>query len=111
MFTRHSRRPFTPAQQGRYHVYQAAKAPTKATFDHHMKAVSKLNPKAADKLNETPHDTWANYACRDNVIWDQTTSNISESVNAMIGKEVIAHAVLCSTAFPRGRFGMCTDKS
>jgi len=33
-------------------------------------------------------NTWANYACRDNTIWDQVTSNMAESVNNMVGHEV-----------------------
>lgn len=77
-----------PPQGGRHHVYQGAKAPTEATFLYHVGEVNKLNPAAAEKLLSIPHNTWANYACRDNVIWDQVTSNMSESVNNMIGHEV-----------------------
>eukprot|EP00904_Undaria_pinnatifida_P008857 jgi/Undpi1/5100/HiC_scaffold_19.g08452.m1 len=73
--------------QGRYHVYQAAKAATHDTFKLHMQQVRNLNEKAHERLNKTPHGTWANYACRKNVIWDQTTSNMAESVNNVIGAE------------------------
>lgn len=69
-------------------MYKAAKAATKALFDHHMNEVKNLNPAAFKKLNDTPHNTWANYACKNNVIWDQTTSNFSESLNKLIGEEV-----------------------
>lgn len=82
------------SQQGRYHVYEAAKAATKATFQHHLDQVKKLNAKAAEKLDGTPHHTWANYACRDNVIQGQITSNSSEAVNNMIGAEVKSHVAL-----------------
>jgi len=69
-------------------VYQMARKPTKAAFEYHMGEVEKLNPGAAQKLRSIPHNTWANYACRDNTIWDQVTSNMAESVNNMVGHEV-----------------------
>lgn len=75
-------------------MYQAAKAATEGLFNHHMNAVKNLNVAAYDKLMATPHNTWANYACRKNVIWDQTTSNMAESVNNMIGTEVRFGCVL-----------------
>lgn len=53
-----------------------------------MEEWKKINGKAYDKLVGTPHQSWANYAGRDNVIWDQTTSNMGESLNNMIGAEV-----------------------
>lgn len=53
-----------------------------------MLEVQKINEKAYDKLVGTPPDSWANYACRKNTIWDQTTSNMAESLNNMIGAEV-----------------------
>lgn len=87
-------------------MYQAAKAPTKATFEYHMAKVKSLNDKAHDKLLATPLNTWANHECRDNVIWDQVTSNMSESVNNMIGSEVWSRAVLAVAGlFSSGVFG------
>jgi len=65
-----------------------ARKPTKAAFEYHMGEVEKLNPGAAQKLRSIPPNTWANYACRDNTIWDQVTSNMAESVNNMVGHEV-----------------------
>jgi len=75
-------------------VYRAAKAATEGLFKHHMNEVKKLNDTAYNKLVATPHNTWANYACRKNVIWDQTTSNTAESTNHMIGEEVRCAGVL-----------------
>ena len=75
-------------------MYQAAQAATKALFDHHMNEVEKLNPKAFIELNKREHNTWANYACRKNVIWEQSTSNMAESTNALVGEEV-QMAVVC----------------
>ena len=82
------------SQSGRYHVYQAAKAATKADFKKHVREVKKINEKAYDKLVGTPHCSWANYAGRRNAIWDQTTSNTAESLNNMIGAQVNTHNVL-----------------
>ncbi|CAN0440044.1 unnamed protein product, partial [Ascophyllum nodosum] len=65
-------------------VYQGAKAATEPLFKLHMEEVKKLNQRAYDHLIKTPHDTWVNYACRNNVIWDQATSNMAELVNNMI---------------------------
>ncbi|CAB1096279.1 unnamed protein product [Ectocarpus sp. CCAP 1310/34] len=59
-----------------------------------MNEVQNLNPAAFKKLNDTPHNTWANYACKNNVIWDQTTSNFSESLNKLIGEETRSKSVL-----------------
>ncbi|CAM9306653.1 unnamed protein product [Ectocarpus sp. 4 AP-2014] len=42
---------------GRYHVYKAAKAATKALFDRDMNEVKKLNSAAFTKLDITPHNT------------------------------------------------------
>lgn len=76
------------SQSGRYFVYQAAKAATSSAFEHYMQRVKGLNENAYTRLHAIPHSTWANYACRPNAIWDQTTSNMAESVNNMIGAKV-----------------------
>lgn len=69
-------------------VFDAAKAPTRGAFDHYMDKLKAIKPISWAKLMAIPHETWANYACRENTTWNQTTSNISESTNNMIGKEV-----------------------
>lgn len=69
-------------------MYNAAKAGNKVTFDQHMEPMKGINETAYSKLLGTPHEAWANYAGRNNVIWDQTTSNFSESLNNMIGDVV-----------------------
>ena len=69
-------------------MYQMARKPTKAAFEYHMGEVEKLNAGAAEKLRSIPPNTWANYACRDNTIWNQVTSNMAESVNNMVGPVV-----------------------
>ena len=69
-------------------AYEASKAPTKSLFCASMDKL-KANKEASWKgLNDTPHELWANYADRGNMTWNQSTSNISETVNSMIGAEV-----------------------
>ena len=69
-------------------VYEASKAPTKSFFLASMDKL-KANKEASWKgLNDTPHKLWANYADRRNMTWNQSTSNMSETVNSMIGAEV-----------------------
>eukprot|EP00903_Cladosiphon_okamuranus_P019600 g18026.t1 len=75
----------------RYPVYQAAKAPTKAMFEHHMKQVKELNEKAYDKLLATPLNTWANHAREKTVlgfshdIVMQTARKLNDSAELKLG--------------------------
>ena len=69
-------------------AYEASKAPTESLFRASMDKL-KANKEASWKgLNDTPHKLWANYADRRNMRWNQSTSNMSETVNSMIGAEV-----------------------
>lgn len=70
------------------HFYAAARAPDKATCDYHLKKIEELNPVAAQKMMAVPRDTWAMHGTRGNVVWDQVTSNMSESTNHAMGAEV-----------------------
>lgn len=76
------------AQNGRMHFYQAARVPDKTTCEHHLDKIEELNPGAAQKMKAVPRETWAMYATRGNVVWDQVTSNMAESTNHAMGAEV-----------------------
>ena len=69
-------------------AYEASKAPTESLFCPSMNKL-KANKEASWKgLNDTPHKLWANYADRGDMTWNQSTSNMSETVISMIGAEV-----------------------
>lgn len=71
---------------GSINIYSAARQPTQAGFEHHMGLLSATAPKAHAKLDEIPPETWAHYASRKNVCFDQVTSNPAETVNSMLGE-------------------------
>lgn len=79
---------------GRVAMYEAAKAPHKAGCEQQLQKIKELNKVAGDKIASIPRDTWAMYATRDNKVWDQTTSNMSESTNHAIGEQVRAICLL-----------------
>ena len=69
-------------------AYEASKALAESRFRASMDKL-KANKEASWKgLDDTPHKLWANYADRRNMTWNQSTSNLSETVNSMIGAEV-----------------------
>ena len=73
------------------HIFSATKAPSPASFGYYMDKVELLKPASHASMMKNPPILWANYTtCRDNVIWDQGTTNRSESANNMIGDEVNA---------------------
>ena len=72
------------------HVFSAARAPSSSSFDYYMDKVKLIKPVSYSIMMKNAPSLWANYACRDNVIWDQMTINISESVNNIIRDEVNA---------------------
>lgn len=74
--------------------YSAARAPDQATCEFHLNKVKALNAVAGQKIAEIPRHTWAMYATRGNVVWDQVTSNISETTNHMITADVSQHVSL-----------------
>ena len=69
-------------------AYDASKAPTQSTFLYYMDKLNEVKQASWRELNAKPHTLWANYADRGNMTWNQSTSNMSESVNNMIGAEV-----------------------
>ena len=77
-------------QDGRHFFYQAARAVNKASCEFWVNKIKGLNAAAGQKLADTPHNTWVMYASRGNCVWDQVTSNISETTNSMIGAEASA---------------------
>ena len=77
------------------HIFNAARAPTLASFEFYMDQMKVLKPASYASMMRNPPALWANYACRDNVIWDQATTNMSESANNMVGDEVNAGFVAC----------------
>ena len=77
------------------HIFSAARAPSSSSFDYYMDQVKLLKPASHASMMKNPPYLWVNYACRDNVIWDQVTTNMSESANNMIGDEVNACYNLC----------------
>ncbi|CAN0437583.1 unnamed protein product, partial [Hapterophycus canaliculatus] len=64
--------------------YSAARAPDQAICELYLDKVKALNAVAGQKIAAIPQNTWAMYATRGNVVWDQVTSNISETTNHMI---------------------------
>lgn len=70
------------------YFYQAAKAPDKATCEFYLEKIKVLNPAAGKSIAEAPREKWAMYATRGNVVWDDVTSNASESTNSAMGAEV-----------------------
>ena len=72
------------------HIFSAARAPSSSFFDYYMDKVKLLKPASHASIMKNPPTLWANYACSDNLIWDQVTTNMSESANNMIGDEVNA---------------------
>lgn len=65
-------------------VFEAARADNERTFEEIMDKVKRLKPESYAKMMAYERTWWANYACRDNVTWDQVTSNFSESANVML---------------------------
>lgn len=43
---------------------------------------------AGKKMADAPRQEWAMYATRGNIVWDQVTSNMSESTNNLMGAEM-----------------------
>ena len=80
----------TDSQGCMRHIFSAARARSSSSFDYYMDKVKLLKPVSHASMMKNPPTLWANYACRDNVIWDQVTTNMSESANNMIGDEVNA---------------------
>lgn len=79
-------------QVGKGHAYSAARSMTKVGFDFFMGLLNDIAPEAHDKLEAIPHELWARYASRDNVCWDQVTTNPSETANSMLLKvRLFAH--------------------
>lgn len=73
------------------HVFDAARAPSSASFHYHMDRLKEFKPDSYAALMKHPHASWANYACRRNITWDQVTTNTmtsGESADDVIGKEV-----------------------
>ena len=79
----------TDSQVCMRNIFSAARAPSLSSFEYYMDKVKLLKPASHASMTKNPPTLWANYACRDNVIWDQVTTNMSESAN-MIGDEVNA---------------------
>jgi len=75
-------------QDGRMFFYEAARAPDKASCEAHIEEIAKLNAAAGRFIRNAARHEWAMYATRGNVVLDQVTSNMSESVNSMMGEEV-----------------------
>lgn len=75
-------------------LYEAARAPDKARCDENLDVIKGLNAAAWQKMSAVPRKSWAMYATRGNVVWDQVTSNPSESTNHMMGAEVSNHSYL-----------------
>ena len=84
-----------PAQKGRVAFYSAARAPDQATCEFYLNKFTALNAVAGQKIADIPRHTWAMYATRGNVVWDQVTSNISETTNHMITADVSQHVGMC----------------
>lgn len=61
------------------HLYSAAREPDQATCEEHLEKIKALNATAGQKFAGIPRNTWAMYATRPNVVWDQVTSNMSET--------------------------------
>lgn len=83
--------PLLTIQEYTKHVFDAAKAPSAASFHYHMDRLKDFKPANYAALMKHPHASWANYACRRNVTWEQVTTNMvtsEESVNDVIEKEV-----------------------
>ena len=76
------------AKDGRLYFYAAARATDKRTCESYLDKIKKLNPVAGKKMADAPRHEWAIYATRGNVVWDQVTSNMSESTNNLMGAEV-----------------------
>lgn len=69
---------------GKGHAYSAARSMTKVGFEFFMGLLKDIAPEAHDKLEAVSHERWARYASRENVCWDQTTTNPSETANSML---------------------------
>ena len=74
-------------------AYEASKAPTESAFNICMDKLKATKEASWKGLNAKPHRLWANYADRGNKTWNQSTSNMSETINNMIGAEVKFHDV------------------
>ena len=68
--------------------YDMSKAPTKRVFDRSMNKLKDIKPASAEALDKKPHQLWTNYADRGNMTWDQSTTNVAESTNSMLGAQV-----------------------
>lgn len=68
--------------------YEAARAPDQASCEHYIGRIRALNSAAGKKIAEAPRHEWAMYATRGNTVWDQVTSNASETTNSMMGEQV-----------------------
>ena len=71
------------------------KAPDQATCEFYLNKFTALNAVAGQKIADIPRHTWAMCATRGNVVWDQVTSNISETTNHMITAYVSQHVGMC----------------
>ena len=80
----------TDSQVCMRHIFSAARAPSSSSFDYYMDKVKLLKPASHASMMKNPPTLWANYTCRDNVIWDQVTTNMSEAANNVIRDEVNA---------------------
>lgn len=90
--------------------YEAARAPDKASCEAHIEEIAKLNAAAGRFIRNAARHEWAMYATRGNVVLDQVTSNMSESVNSMMGEEVRLFCHLrftFSLSFCLFTFGFC----
>ena len=76
-------------------LYSAARAPDQAACEFYLNKVTGLNAVAGQKIADIPHHTWAMYATQGNAVWDQVTSNISETTNHMITADVSEHVGKC----------------
>lgn len=72
------------SQVGKGHAYSAARSVTEVGFDFFMGLLNDTAPDAHDKLAAVPHELWARYASRENVCWDQVTTNPAETANSML---------------------------
>ena len=75
-------------QDGMMIVYDVSKASTNSTFLHYMDKMKGVKQASWRELNAKPHTLWANYADLGNMMWKHFSSNMSESVDNMIGPEV-----------------------
>ena len=69
-------------------AYEASKALTESLFRASMVKLKANKEASWTGLNDSPRKLWASYADRGNMTWNQYTSNMSETVNSMIGVKV-----------------------